>query len=383
MKRLLILPALLLASASFATDYKNEISAMAGYNFTEGNVGIKDDGYAVGGLELQFNKPDSKISPEISVLYMSGVDYDDNVAPGADTSITRVLLNGVYSFDAIEAAVPVVPFVKAGAGYEFVGNEIENYNDDGFVVDAGAGVKFQFADAWAFKAEAIYLAKVDNKHNTTADNNLIGLVGLTYSFGEVAKPAPKAEVVEEVVIVAAVVEKDTDGDGVLDSMDKCPATPAGTLVNAEGCPVVLDDDNDGVENAKDLCPNTPAGDKVDTNGCPLTINLHINFANDSAEIPADANALLDQYAAFLKRNPYYSAKIVGYTDNVGSAEYNQKLSEKRAKAVVNALIERGVDPKQLSAIGMGELNPIASNDTPEGRALNRRIEAEMTFAATK
>ncbi|MEO1937580.1 MAG: OmpA family protein, partial [Sulfurimonas sp.] len=85
------------------------------------------------------------------------------------------------------------------------------------------------------------------------------------------------------------------------------------------------------------------------------------------------------YAAFLKRNTNYSAKIVGYTDNVGSEAYNQKLSERRAKAVMNALIERGVDAKQLSAIGMGELNPVASNDTAEGRAQNRRIEAQMTL----
>jgi OOP family OmpA-OmpF porin len=380
----LLLSALLLGSATFASDtfYKNEISALAGYNMAEGNVGLKDDGYVVGGLELQFNKPDSKISPEISVLYMSGVDYDKNTAPGADTSITRVLLNGVYSFDAVDAQLPIVPFVKAGAGYEFVGNEIENYNEDGFVVDAGAGLKFKITDRWAAKAEAIYLAKIDNIHNTPADNNLIGLVGITYSFGEVAPepaPAPKEEIVEEVVVAAVVVEKDTDGDGVVDSMDKCPETPAGTLVNATGCPVVLDDDKDGVENAKDLCPNTPMGEKVDSNGCPLVINLHINFANDSAEIPASANDLLDKYADFLKRNTNYSAKIVGYTDSVGSASYNQKLSERRAKAVMNALIERGVDPKQLSAIGMGELNPVASNDTPEGRAQNRRIEAEMTL----
>jgi OOP family OmpA-OmpF porin len=380
MKRLLILPALLLASASFATDYKNEISAMAGYDMTEGNLGIKDDGYVVGGLELQFNKPDSKISPEISVLYMSGVDYDKNIAPGADTSITRVLLNGVYSFDAIDSALPVIPFVKAGAGYEFVGNELENYKEDGFVLDAGAGLKFQLSERWAAKAEAIYLAKVDNIHNTPVDNDVVGLVGISYSFGEIAKAAPVAAAAAAAVAVVEV-EKDTDGDGVIDSMDKCPDTPAGTLVNATGCPVVLDDDKDGVENAKDLCPNTPMGDKVDSNGCPLVVNLHINFANDSAEIPADANALLDEYAAFLKRNTNYSAKIVGYTDNVGSAAYNKKLSQKRAEAVMQALIERGVDAKQLSAIGMGELNPVASNDTEEGRAQNRRIEAEMTFSA--
>jgi len=380
MKRLLLLPALLLGSATFADDtqYKYELSPMIGYNLAEGNLGIKGDDYMLGGLELQFNKPDSKISPELSVLYMSGVDYDQNVAPGADTSITRLLLNGVYSFDGLDT---ITPFVKAGGGYEFVGNAVENYNESGFVVDAGAGVKFPISDAWALKAEAIYLAKIDNKHNTTADNNLIGLVGLTYSFGAVAKPAPEPEVVEEVAVVAVVAEPDSDGDGIYDALDKCPNTPAGTTVGVDGCPISMDDDHDGVTNDKDLCPNTPMGEKVDSNGCPITVNLQVNFANDSAVIPADVNPQLDKYAKFLKENANYSAKIVGYTDSKGSAQYNKKLSKRRAVAVMNALIKRGVNPDQLSAIGMGELNPVASNDTAEGRAKNRRIEAELSFRA--
>jgi len=379
MKSLLLLPALLLGSATFAADtqYKYELSPMIGYNLAEGNLGIKGDDYMLGGVELQFNKPDSTISPELSVLYMSGVDYD---ASAGDTSITRVLLNGVYSFDAFNA---ITPFVKAGAGYEFVGNEVQNYNESGFVVDAGAGIKFPITDAWALKAEAIYLAKIDNKHNTTADNNLIGLVGLTYSFGAVEKPAPKEEpvIVEEVAVIAVVAEKDSDGDGVYDALDKCPDTPAGSTVGADGCPISMDDDQDGVTNDKDLCPNTPMGEKVDSNGCPISVNLHINFANDSAVIPAEANPLLDKYATFLKNNTNYSAKIVGYTDDRASMEYNKKLSLRRAQAVVDALVKRGVNPAQLSAIGMGELNPIASNDTAEGRAKNRRIEAELSFKA--
>jgi len=378
MKRLLLLPALLLGSATFAADtqYKYELSPMIGYNLAEGNLGIKGDDYMVGGLELQFNKPDSKISPELSVLYMSGVDYD---AGAGDTSITRVLLNGVYSFDAFDA---VTPFVKAGGGYEFVGNEVENYNESGLVVDAGAGIKFPITKAWALKAEAIYLAKIDNKRNTLADNNLIGLVGLTYSFGAVEKPAPKEEtVVEEVAVVAVAAEKDSDGDGIYDALDKCPDTPAGSTVGVDGCPISMDDDHDGIVNSEDLCPNTPAGEKVGSHGCPIAVNLHVNFANDSAVVPASSDALLDKFADFLKRNTNYDAKIVGYTDSVASEKYNQKLSQRRADAVLKALVQRGVNPKQLTAVGMGELNPVASNDTAEGRAQNRRIEAELSFKA--
>ena len=382
MKRLLLLPALLLGSASFADDaqFKYEISPMIGYNLSEGNIGMKNDGFFTAGLEVQANTPGSKISPELSVFYTPGADYDGGKK---DTDILRVAFNGVYTFDKMDM---FTPFAKLGAGYENVSDEVTS-NQSGFFADAGAGVKIPFAKSWALKAEAIYLAKIGNSHNQTVDNNLMALVGLTYSFGEVAKPAPKEEpkpvIVEEVAIVAVVAETDSDGDGIYDSLDKCPNTPAGSTVGVDGCPVVLDNDHDGVLNENDLCPDTPVGEKVDAHGCPIAIDLHITFANDSSVVPASADNILNKYAEFLKNNPYYSAKIVGYTDDRGSAAYNQKLSERRAKAVMNALIERGVNPAQLSAIGMGELNPVASNDTPEGRAQNRRIEAELTFKEVK
>jgi len=377
MKRLLLLPALLLGTASFASDAKYEISPMLGYNLAEGNVGIKGDDHFLGGLEFQYNYKDSKIAPEISVLHSPNVDYDNN---GGDTSITRTLLNGVYSFDKVGK---ITPFAKAGLGYEFVSSERKNYNEDGLVLDAGAGLKVPFAPSWAFKAEALYLAKVSSAHNDNADNNLIAMVGLTYSFGATAKAAPKEEVaVKEVVakpvIVAVAAEVDTDGDGVYDKLDKCPNTPANSTVGADGCPISMDDDHDGVLNAKDICPNTPVGEAVNSDGCPVKITLDINFSNNSAVVLPSSNARLDKYANFLKAHTNYSAKIVGYTDSRGSESYNKKLSQRRATAVMKALIARGVNSNQLSASGMGEANPIADNTTTEGRAQNRRIEAELT-----
>ena len=140
----------------------------------------------------------------------------------------------------------------------------------------------------------------------------------------------------------------------------------------------MDDDHDGVLNAQDICPNTPAGEAVNSDGCPATVNLQINFENNSAAILPSSNERLDRYADFLKKHTNYSAKIVGYTDSRGSASYNKKLSLKRATAVMQALVERGVNPSQLTATGMGEANPVADNVTAEGRAQNRRIEAELT-----
>ena len=87
--------------------------------------------------------------------------------------------------------------------------------------------------------------------------------------------------------------------------------------------------------------------------------------------------MLQKYADFLTKYSAYSANIVGYTDSRGSEAYNQKLSQKRANAVKDMLLEKGVPADRLSSEGKGEANPIADNATSEGRAENRRIEAEL------
>jgi len=367
-KHLLLVPALLLSTASFAKEAHYEISPMVGYNLAEGNVGIKGDDHFLGALELQYNYKDSKISPELSILFSPDANYKGQ----GDTSITRGLLNGVYSFDKIGA---VSPFAKAGLGYEFVSSEISNVNEDGLVLDAGAGLKIPFTPSWSFKAEAIYLAKVSSTHNGNSDNNLITMVGLTYAFGaqqqeQIVEPTPAP------VVKATPV--DNDHDGVVDSEDSCLNTPANTKVDASGCAIPVDTDGDGVLDTADKCPNTPAGEAVNVDGCPATVNLHINFATDSAEIAAVSENELNRYADFLTKYTNYSAKIVGYTDSRGSKKHNQKLSQKRAEAVVAALIKRGVKASRLQSSGMGEANPVADNATAEGRAQNRRIEAELT-----
>lgn len=333
----------------------------------EGNIGIKNDDHFTGGIEFQYNYPDSKIAAELAVLFSPDVNYK----VGGDTYITRALINGVYTFDALNNNL--IPFAKIGLGYEFVSDELKNYNEDGFVFDIGAGFKVPLTNNWALKAEAIYLAKFENAHNSNFDNNFIGLVGLTYSFGAQkvqTAPEPKEVVVEKPKI-------DSDNDGVYDEMDKCPNTPPGVQVDEEGCKLFLDDDKDGVENSLDKCPNTPIGVPVNPDGCPKTINLNITFETDSYKVKEESLPKIEEFANFMKKYKKYTAEIVGHTDNVGSETYNKKLSQKRAEEVKRLLIERGVEASRLKAIGMGELDPIASNDTPEGRAKNRRVEARL------
>ncbi|MEM8984406.1 MAG: OmpA family protein [Pseudomonadota bacterium] len=171
---------------------------------------------------------------------------------------------------------------------------------------------------------------------------------------------------------------DSDGDGVTDDKDQCPNTPAGARVDANGCE--LDDDGDGVVNSKDRCPNTAAGVRVDVYGCEIkeVINLPgVNFASNSDRLLPGSEQVLNDAAATLSRYPELVVVVAGHTDSDGAAEYNVGLSERRAKTVLNYLVERGANAANLSARGYGEAEPIADNSTSVGKAANRRVELRI------
>ena len=100
----------------------------------------------------------------------------------------------------------------------------------------------------------------------------------------------------------------------------------------------------------------------------------IHFESDQSALDPAAGPLLDDIATALKNFPDWGLRVVGHTDATGDPEANEVLSVKRADAIKAALVERGVTPDRLQAAGVGENRPIASNQTPEGRALNRRVE---------
>lgn len=200
-------------------------------------------------------------------------------------------------------------------------------------------------------------------------------------------------------------ELDTDGDGVPDSVDRCPDTPEGTAVFTDGCtekdfekdnapvppkPVDDDYDDDGILNDDDDCPDDPENFNgfLDDDGCPddpsqkvtvtkdkIVIIDKVHFDTSKATIRPESFDILNQVVDVLDENPQIELlRIEGHTDDRGRAAFNEKLSRRRAASVREYLIDNGVDSSRLTSEGFGESTPIADNETEEGRAKNRRVE---------
>ncbi|NOQ65066.1 MAG: OmpA family protein [Methyloprofundus sp.] len=137
-----------------------------------------------------------------------------------------------------------------------------------------------------------------------------------------------------------------------------------------------DDDGDGVDNAYDKCPNTPAGAQVNSQGC--WSYSKVDFGFNATTITPEYAPLFDNAIYVLNRNPRLTVELNGHTDSTGPAAYNLGLSERRAIAVKNHLVKKGIDANRLTTKGFGETQPIASNDTREGRAENRRVGFTIT-----
>ncbi|AUG39526.1 hypothetical protein CXP47_06395 [Pseudomonas chlororaphis] len=156
-----------------------------------------------------------------------------------------------------------------------------------------------------------------------------------------------------------------------------------------------DEDGDGVPDSRDKCPGTPKGVQVDANGCPpepvavveevvvvkeeTIVIRDVHFEFDSAKLTATDKTKLDTIATRLKQEaPSAQLRVTGHTDSVGSDAYNQRLSEKRARSVTEYLISAGVPRSSfVSVVGAGESQPVADNKTADGRAMNRRTEIKI------
>jgi outer membrane protein OmpA-like peptidoglycan-associated protein len=196
-------------------------------------------------------------------------------------------------------------------------------------------------------------------------------------------------------------EADNDDDGVDDSADRCPldAEDIDRFQDGDGCPDP-DNDGDGIADFRDACPDAreTLNDHQDTDGCPdvkpvvvppppppppppdpeierFTGVIHgINFKSGSASITLDSYKVLDEAAIVLIAHEDLRIEVQGHTDSDGPSLTNLGLSADRARSVVEYLINRGAEPRNLEWVGYGESRPLVPNEDKDSKAVNRRVE---------
>jgi outer membrane protein OmpA-like peptidoglycan-associated protein len=197
---------------------------------------------------------------------------------------------------------------------------------------------------------------------------------------------------------------DADDDRVADASDACPSVPGSAsedpLMN--GCPELpTDTDGDAIPDTHDACPRTPGPANAERrlHGCPppppkpppkaelvaqaIVISEQVQFETGTAALKIESDAVLGQVARVLGEHAEIElVEVQGHTDDTGTPEYNQRLSNDRAQAVVERLVAHGVAASRLTAKGYGQERPIADNATEEGRAKNRRVEFRVLRPAT-
>jgi OOP family OmpA-OmpF porin len=171
---------------------------------------------------------------------------------------------------------------------------------------------------------------------------------------------------------------DADSDGVNDEEDSCKYVPG--VPDHHGCPIP-DSDHDGLNDEMDKCPNQPG--PADNNGCPVIkaemlkraelVAANLMFQTNSANLTKNSFPAIRELADSLRANPDLNLLIEGYTDNLGGAAFNLKLSENRANTVKKQLVQLRISENRLETRGFGESKPLAPNNTPAGRAQNRRV----------
>lgn len=388
---------LLPASASAELKNRNEVSVQAGVLNFEGDAHI-DAGFAYGArLGHYFTE---RLSAEVLVF-----KTDTEMENGGNLSALYPALAASYHFRFGK----FMPFVQAGAGVLRLNPEGAGATND-FAMHWGGGLKYFYKPDLLLRADVSHIIDTEIGKGT---HDLLAVAGVSWLFGSSREEAKK--VVEQ---VKQAVAQDADKDGVTDDKDNCPGTPAGAKVDASGCPVPVDSDNDGVTDDKDKCAGTPAGTKVDANGCPLPVDTDADGVTDdkdqcpgtpagtkvgatgcpeaAGEVPADNWVLkgvnfqsgsdvltapslqvLDGAAAILQPRKSVRIEVQGHTDSTGDAQKNLALSEKRAAAVKNYLVSKGVEADRLETKGYGSSVPVGDNATAEGRAANRRIEFKV------
>ncbi|EAI6907535.1 fibronectin-binding outer membrane protein CadF [Campylobacter coli] len=323
MKKLLL--CLGLASVLLGADnnVKFEITPTLNYNYFEGNLDM-DNRYAPG-IRLGYHFDDFWLDQlELGLEHYSDVKYTNSTLT---TDITRTYLSAIKGIDLGEK---FYFYGLAGGGYEDFSNGAFDNKSGGFG-HYGAGLKFRLSDSLALRLETRDQISFHN-----ANHSWVSTLGISFGFGA-KREKVVAEQVKEVVIeprVAAPVQS------------QCPAEPR-------------------------------EGAMLDENGCEKTISFEGHFGFDKVDINPSFEEKIKEIAQILDENARYDTILEGHTDNIGSRAYNQKLSERRAESVAKELEKFGVDKDRIQTVGYGQDKPRSSNDTKEGRADNRRVDAKF------
>lgn len=366
------------------------INPFAAFQLFDDKRDLSETGTFGVGVEYRFRPHWS-----VEALY-SRADADRKYVAG-ESEFEEVRVDGTYYFAGPDEAWN--PYVSLGAGNADFGSDNSGVrtagsNHDETRVNVGTGFRYNISDAVSLRGDLREFHGIDE---STFDTQVS--LGISFAFTRtIAQAAPQpadsdADGVPDsrdqcpgtpagTVVDSTGCEPDADRDGVVDSRDDCPNTPRGAEVDSRGCE--LDSDNDGVVNSQDLCPNTTAGAEVDETGCEgvvetiETFTIEVQFPTNSSVIGNSFDSEIRRVADFLSENPETIVEIAGHSDSRGAADYNRALSQRRAEAVAERLTgPLGVDPSRVNAVGYGEEAPIASNNTAEGRAENRRVEARI------
>jgi outer membrane protein OmpA-like peptidoglycan-associated protein len=336
----------LAATSALAVDDKTGwnaglAAAFAEYSFDSGQLDNSSAGFKVFG-GYRFNK---WVGLE-GAFYDFG-DFDDDLDPPNPGGDVTAQIDGLTGSALIYAPLDTTEFdAYAKVGYYSFDQQVllddsggPGNSPSGLLL--GAGSRFYISDQFAIRAEGEWF---DIKDGDLWTLNL----GFEYLFGRPAKAAVPVAAAVAAPVVAAV-----------------PALPA-------------DSDGDGVVDGTDQCPETPTGERVGPFGCTCDITRQVQFSVESAELTDEDKVILDEVAESLNRLKFVSGTVVGHTDSTGTEAFNQGLSVRRAQSVSDYLQSKGIAVGRLAASGAGQSEPIADNDTEEGRAQNRRVVLKRT-----